>query len=157
MTALQADLLRQIADPRSTCSIDAKLGAAEKLLVDDAGLPLQVVEALSSFFDDPSRTVDVQLAVVGARMWDIGAECFAEVVAYLALTSRLAVAQAAGALGAIPVGQRAGLSSEASHAIDVADAVVEDASDGLMKVEDDDLLREALVPLAERAQSHSPN
>lgn len=155
MTASQAQLLREIVDPRSSSSVEAKQGAAEKLLVDDAGLPPGVVEALSSFFENPERIVDVQLALAKSRMWSIGPECFAQVVAQLTVAGRLAMAQAAGALGAIPNVQRAGLSSEASRAVDVADAVIEDAADGLMNVEDDDLLRNALVPLVERDRSHS--
>jgi hypothetical protein len=152
VTAAQAQLLRDVVDPHQT-SVDRRAASAEKLLVDDESLPSGVVESLSTFIGDTQRLADVQLAVVDARSWNIGVEFFAELVAHLALTVRaLSLAKAAGALSSIPFPERSNLSPDASRATDVADAVTEDASDGVMAVDDDDILRDALTPLAARAQ-----
>jgi hypothetical protein len=116
------------------------------LIIEEPELPPDVAKALDVFIERPSdeELRHVQEAVARAGMWGTGPELFVYIVAHLAADRRVALADAARTLAALPQLERRGLSPAASHLVEVADAVVEDSGEGLMEVDDDELFRDGV-------------
>lgn len=124
----------------------AQVDAAVALAGEDAGFPREVDEALNGLMAEAqeARLRGVQQAVVRSGIWQIGVARFVALVARLAAEGHLQITDAARALACLPHAERRRLPQAAQHLLDVADAVVEDARDGVMEIEDDGTFRQAL-------------
>jgi hypothetical protein len=120
------------------------------LLMDDAEVPASISQVLGQFVEcpDSEHLRAVQVATAGSGLWSVGPECFATLVAHLGAAGHLSLRESAAALAAIPIVERRSLRQITRHAIDVAEAVAEDAKDGVMQIDDDDVLREVLRRLS---------
>lgn len=122
---------------------------AVKVLVEGEALPSRVLDAFERFVEQPSEDSlrSAQEAVARSGLFGIGSEQFVHLAARLLTDGRLTGADAASLLAALPHRQRKGLAQAAAHLVEVADAVAEDARDGIMEVDDDQLLRDAAASL----------
>jgi hypothetical protein len=147
MTDPMLKLLGDVVEPRPDGrDLRTRVEAAVLLAVDGTKLPAEIETALNGFMEQASedRLRLVQRAVARSGLWAIGPVRFVTLVANLAADGHLELADAAQALAAVPRQERKHLSAAARHLLDVADAVVEDARDGVMEVEEDEVFREAL-------------
>lgn len=150
MTEHVLKLLGEVVAPSATGGdLRARVDAAVALAVEDGGLPGEVEEALNGLMAEAqeARLRGVQQAVVRSGVWQIGVARFVALVARLAAEGHLKIPDAARALARLPHPERRRLPQAAQHLLDVADAVVEDACDGVMEIEDDETFRKALGDL----------
>ena len=150
MTEHVLKLLGDVAAPITDGDdLRVRVDAAVALAVEDAGLPTEVEEALNGLMEEASeaRLRGVQQAVVRSGLWQLGVGRFVALVARLAAEGHLKIPDAARALAHLPHLERRRLPQPAQHLVDVADAVVEDARDGVMEIEDDETFRKALGDL----------
>ena len=150
MTEQVLKLLGDVVAPFSIgADLRTRVDAAVALAVEDAGLPGEVEEALNGLMAEAqeARLREVQQAVVRSGVWQIGMARFVALVARLGAEGHLKITDAALALARLPHPERRRLCQAAQHLLDVADAVVEDARDGVMEIEDDETFRKALGDL----------
>lgn len=150
MTEQVLKLLGDVVAPfPSDGDLRARVDAAVALAVEDAGLPREVEAALNGLLEEASeaRLRRVQQAVVRSGLWRVGTDRFVALVTRLATEGHLNLPDAARALADVPHSERRCLPQAAQHVLHVADAVVEDARDGVMEIEDDEIFREALRDL----------
>lgn len=126
-----------------------RVDAVVRLAVEDAKLPTEIQTALNGLLEQASeeRLRFVQQAVARARLWTVGPDRFVDLVAQLAANGHLTLAEAAQALAAVPRLERKQLSPAWQSLLEVADAVVEDARDRVMEIDDDTVFRDALRSL----------
>jgi hypothetical protein len=127
----------------------ARFDVALALMLDDAELPVEVAEAVAGFVESATeaRLLRVQVAVAQSGLWTVGPDCFVALVARLTAGEYLKLEEAARLLAALPYVERESLSPAAVHLVEVADAVVEDAKDGVMEIDDDAIFRDAVHKL----------
>lgn len=147
MTSTAMNLLGDVIAPYpGGLDLSARVDVAVALMVEDAELPLAVTEAIAGFLE--SATEDqlrrVQEAVVRSGLWMVGPDRFVCLLAQLTADRYLKLEEAARLLAGIPHVERRRLPPAAVHLIHVADAVVEDAKDGVMQIDDDQIFRDAV-------------
>ena len=159
MTSTAMTLLGDLIAPRpGGLDISARIDIAVTLMVEDAELPLEVTSAIAGFLE--SATKDqlqrVQEAVARAGLWMVGSDCFVRLVASLTADRHLSSEEAARLLAIIPQIERRRLPPAAVHLIEVADAVIEDAKDGFMQIDDDHIFHEAVQSLLASSTCYMP-
>jgi hypothetical protein len=147
---LLGDLVAPLEDVRD---LPARSDAAIALVVEDAGLSSDVEAAINGFLEEPSepRLRLVQVAVVRSGLWLIGARRFVDLASRLATDRHLTLAEAARALAGVPLAERKRLDRDQQEVLRIADVVLEDAQEGFIEIEDDELLLTALRRTASRS------
>ena len=127
-----------------------RLEVAIELAIESPELPRAVEAALNFLLASPDwASVDaVRRAVAEASFWQIGSERFVLVVADLARRGLIEEAGAASILAACPHPTRRGLSQDSLRLVEVADAVCEDAREGVMGIDEGSSFRKALFGVA---------
>lgn len=127
-------------------TLSARADAALTLAVDEPQLPRAVADAIGSFLAcaDMQRLLEVQKAVAQARLLGIGVSSHVHLVARLVNSGLLNNDEAASILAALPHVERRQLSPAFLYLVEIADAVVEDAKDAVMAVDDDRLFADAV-------------
>lgn len=148
MTGRALGLLSDIVAPiLGDESIDARAQAALELLIEDDGLPRALDDALTglvmSVNEESLRMV--QKFVIGSGIWEIGVVRFVELVLRLVDGLWISIPEAAFALVQVPRLERLSLTAPAQRLLDLADAVVEDAREGVMQIEDDTEFSDAIL------------
>jgi len=141
------ELLASVVAPHpGGLDLPARVEAAVATSLEENTLPSDVSAALDAFIEagTEDRLRVLQQAVARSGLWTIGPEYFVALIARLTAERHLALPEAARALAAVPQTQRRRLDSSSKHLLDVADAVVEDARDGVMDIEADDTFWKAL-------------
>ena len=133
----------------------ARVDVAVAMAVEGMDLPAEIEAALNGFLGEAheDKLRKVQQAVARAGLWKVGADRFVTLVAHLATQGMLEVPDAARALAGLPHVERRRLLPAARHLVSVADAVAEDAREGVMGIEDDDFFRDALRALVPPASA----
>ena len=142
---LQTSLRKAVVPFVAEKDFGGRLEAAMTLAVEGAELSPVVERALNSFLEQANEVNlrALQTAVISSGEVGIGAEPFVDLAVALIVHNLIEAGQAATALASLPYTTRAALSPEQEHIVQVADAVVEDAREGLLDVVDDNLLTEA--------------
>jgi hypothetical protein len=153
MTSTTFQLLADVVAPYpGGRDLTERRKAAVRLIVEDETLPQAVSKTLDVFVQNANEEGlrRVQEAVARSKLLAIGSQRFVELVAQLMMTGQLTQTDGAALLSSVPYPERARLTGPAAHLVDVAAAVLEDARDGVMEVDEDQLLREAIASLVSR-------
>jgi hypothetical protein len=147
MTSKAIKLLLDIIAPYpGGPSLSERTHAAVALVVEDPDLPVELTQAIDAFLADQDvrRLHDVQRAAAVANLLAIGPRRYVDLVADLINRGQLTTEQGARLLVSIPYVERRWLPPSHLRLVEIADAVVEDAEDGVMAVDDDNLFAQAV-------------
>jgi len=150
---MNPSILRRLAEviAPKVDGVDPKtrLDAAVAIAVEGSDLPPDLANALDEFLGaaDDVALRRVQRAVAQSEVWAIGITSFVDLVARLTVEGDLGTEEAAHILSRLPHTERRHLSHAGQHVLDVADAVVEDEKDRVMRIGDDQIFRRALESL----------